>query len=586
MASARGLDRRTLDKVGRRLQRLQKLCENPRLGLRNSPPYLPELVPDTLGHLRLVWGSRGAAAAASDEAEYLGLLLRHLLDKADRAVLLFKDGREKMFDENSSHRRNLTKLSLIFSHMLSELRSLFPGGHFQGDTYRLTKSDAAEFWRRAFGSRCVVPWSSFKQQLRQVHSFEEGMESMALKSTLDLTCNEHISIFEFDIFTLLFQPWSTLLRNWNHLAVTHPGYMAFLTYDQVKSRLEKYSNRPGSYIYRLSCTRMGQWAIGHVTEDGSIVQTIPHNTPLYQALVQGYREGVYLYPDGRDINPDLSCLCESVNKGRIKVTQEQYELYCEMGSSFQLCKICTERDKNVRIEPCGHLMCQPCLHAWQKSDSHSCPFCRCDIRGTELIAIDPFNPPSNGRAGQSAEQGDEDEDEDDEDDLEDVDQVMEELALMKKAGSISGSHPGCTTPTLPVRPPLLPPRPSAPDMSLQYGRDRDPHGVATLRERQQHSLSDMVFSHCQERSSSEDEDSGSSTPPQRGAGSSWDTLDPARAGHPGGRRAALQRGQGEVCGGAAEGGIRPEGGGQGPVHRCRRRGAGQRDSAVILCAGL
>lgn len=43
----------------------------------------------------------------------------------------------------------------------------------------------------------------------------------------------------------LFQPWSTLLRNWQILAVTHPGYVAFLTYDEVKARLQKYINKPG-----------------------------------------------------------------------------------------------------------------------------------------------------------------------------------------------------------------------------------------------------------------------------------------------------------------------------------------------------
>lgn len=45
--------------------------------------------------------------------------------------------------------------------------------------------------------------------------------------------------------------------------------------------------------------------------------------------------------------------------------QEQYELYCEMGSTFQLCKICAENDKDVKIEPCGHLMCTYCLTSWQ-----------------------------------------------------------------------------------------------------------------------------------------------------------------------------------------------------------------------------
>ena len=50
---------------------------------------------------------------------------------------------------------------------------------------------------------------------------------------------------------------------------------------------------------------------------------------------------------------------------RPQVTQEQYELYCDMGSTFQLCKICAENDKDIKIEPCGHLLCTPCLQSWQ-----------------------------------------------------------------------------------------------------------------------------------------------------------------------------------------------------------------------------
>ena len=38
-----------------------------------------------------------------------------------------------------------------------------------------------------------------------------------------------------------------------------------------------------SYVFRLSCTRLGQWAIGYVTSDGNILQTIPqvNLSPLY-----------------------------------------------------------------------------------------------------------------------------------------------------------------------------------------------------------------------------------------------------------------------------------------------------------------
>ena len=38
--------------------------------------------------------------------------------------------------------------------------------------------------------------------------------------------------------------------------------------------------------------RLGQWAIGYVTADGNILQTIPQNKSLCQALLDGSREGL------------------------------------------------------------------------------------------------------------------------------------------------------------------------------------------------------------------------------------------------------------------------------------------------------
>jgi len=49
-----------------------------------------------------------------------------------------------------------------------------------------------------------------------------------------------------------------------------------------------------SYIYRLSCTRLGQWAIGYVTSDRQILQTIPQNKSLAQALVDGQKDGLFV----------------------------------------------------------------------------------------------------------------------------------------------------------------------------------------------------------------------------------------------------------------------------------------------------
>ncbi|XP_044138286.1 E3 ubiquitin-protein ligase CBL [Bufo gargarizans] len=392
------VDRKTVEKCWKLMDKVVRLCQNQRLALKNSPPYILDLLPDTYQHLRTIMSRYEGKMEILGENEYFRVFMENLLKKTKQTISLFKEGKERMYEENSQPRRNLTKLSLIFSHMLAELKGIFPNGLFQGDNFRITKADAADFWRKAFGEKTIVPWKIFRHALHDVHPISSGLEAMALKSTIDLTCNDYISVFEFDIFTRLFQPWSSLLRNWNSLAVTHPGYMAFLTYDEVKARLQKFIHKPGSYIFRLSCTRLGQWAIGYVTGDGNILQTIPHNKPLFQALIDGFREGFYLFPDGRNQNPDLTGLCEPTPQDHIKVTQEQYELYCEMGSTFQLCKICAENDKDVKIEPCGHLMCTLCLTSWQESEGQGCPFCRCEIKGTEPIVVDPFDPRCGGMA--------------------------------------------------------------------------------------------------------------------------------------------------------------------------------------------
>ncbi|EDV96697.1 GH15065 [Drosophila grimshawi] len=406
-------DKKTLEKTWKLMDKVVKLCQQSKMNLKNSPPFILDILPDTYQRLRLIYSKNEDQMHLLHANEHFNVFINNLMRKCKQAIKLFKEGKEKMFDENSHYRRNLTKLSLVFSHMLSELKAIFPNGVFAGDQFRITKADAADFWKGNFGNSTLVPWKIFRQELNKVHPISSGLEAMALKTTIDLTCNDYISNFEFDVFTRLFQPWVTLLRNWQILAVTHPGYVAFLTYDEVKARLQRYIHKAGSYVFRLSCTRLGQWAIGYVTADGEILQTIPQNKSLCQALLDGHREGFYLYPDGQAYNPDLSSAVQSPTEDHITVTQEQYELYCEMGSTFQLCKICAENDKDIRIEPCGHLLCTPCLTAWQvDSEGQGCPFCRAEIKGTEQIVVDAFDPRKqhnrNATNGRQLQQDDDD----------------------------------------------------------------------------------------------------------------------------------------------------------------------------------
>ncbi|KAK1330098.1 hypothetical protein QTO34_010284 [Cnephaeus nilssonii] len=402
-----GGEPRSLSRAVRLLQRLQEQCGDPRLS--SNPPSLRDVLPRTAQLLREVAHARRAAGGGGPEspggaADFLVLYLANLEAKSRQVAALLpprgqRSASDELFREGSMLRRQLAKLALIFSHMYSELSALFPGGKYCGHTYRLTKTAAHTFWREHCGARCVLPWAEFEALLCTCHPVESGSTALALRSTIDLTCSGHVSIFEFDIFTRLFQPWPTLLKNWELLAVNHPGYMAFLTYDEVCARLQAYRDKPGSYIFRPSCTRLGQWAIGHVSSDGSILQTIPDNKPLFKALLKGQKEGFYLYPDGKNHNPDLTELCHMEPHQLIHVSEEQLQLYWAMNSTFELCKICAESNKDVKIEPCGHLLCSRCLAAWQQSDSQTCPFCRSQIKGREVVSIhQPQGRPAEARA--------------------------------------------------------------------------------------------------------------------------------------------------------------------------------------------
>ncbi|CEF59378.1 E3 ubiquitin-protein ligase CBL-B [Strongyloides ratti] len=385
-------DAKVFDKTFRLLDNVFKLCQKPKLKLKPSPPNILEIIPDIYKHLNLILKENPSAYS---EILYLRLYMTNLDNKCKGIIKLLKDSKDDIYDEESVSRLSLTKKVLSFSHMYYELIALSPEGKLSSKSFRITKQEASQFWYNNFGDLIIVPWNQFENLLKKVHIFSDNSnESNSLKKTMDLTSNCHISQFEFDVFTRLFQPWDKLLDNWRVLAVKHPAYVSFLTYDQVKSRLEKFINKPGSYVFRLSCTRLGHWAIGYVAPDGKIYQTIPNNKSLVKALVDGYREGFYRYPNGEDYNPDLTKELETSNSGKtVHVTQEQFEIYCSIGSTFEMCKICDENDKDVRLEPCGHLICKTCLTSWQEVTTgiKNCPFCRCEIKGIEEIVIRKYS---------------------------------------------------------------------------------------------------------------------------------------------------------------------------------------------------
>ncbi|ESN90703.1 hypothetical protein HELRODRAFT_156201 [Helobdella robusta] len=219
---------------------------NSKLNLKNSPPFILDILPDMIQHLKLIHACNDDHTLQA--IEYYTVFMDNLSKKLKSGLELFKFNKDRMSVENSENRKSLIKLSLIFSHMLFELKAIFPGGQYIGRNFRVTKNDADEWWKSAFQDKIIIQWKQFRQSFSEVHRIDSAIEWVALKSTIDLTLNDHISIFEFDVFTRLFQPWRTLLSNWNLLAVNHPAYVAFLTYDEVKAKLQSYVDRPGRYL--------------------------------------------------------------------------------------------------------------------------------------------------------------------------------------------------------------------------------------------------------------------------------------------------------------------------------------------------
>lgn len=102
--------------------------------------------------------------------------------------------------------------------------------------------------------------------------------------------------------------------------------------------------------------RPGQWAIGFVNPYGLVLQALPTTKSLYQALIDGAADGSYRYPLGQENNIDPREHMPIGADQRIQVSREDHEIYMKMDSTFEVCKICHSGRKNLRMEPCQHLI--------------------------------------------------------------------------------------------------------------------------------------------------------------------------------------------------------------------------------------
>ncbi|KAL8173616.1 UNVERIFIED_CONTAM: hypothetical protein K2H54_010306 [Gekko kuhli] len=78
-----------------------RLCQSPKLALKNSPPYILDLLPDTYQHLRTILSRYEGKMETLGENEYFRVFMENLMKKTKQTISLFKEGKERMYEENS-----------------------------------------------------------------------------------------------------------------------------------------------------------------------------------------------------------------------------------------------------------------------------------------------------------------------------------------------------------------------------------------------------------------------------------------------------------------------------------------------------
>lgn len=195
------IDKKLFDRLNKLADKVHKYCQCERMKLVNSPPYIIDIIPDICQMLAIIQSTYENKMHVLNNIEYFNVFSRNLLDKLTKLVDLFKQAGKRIYDETSDERARLTKYTLILSHMLAEIKSMFPKDVYEGQSFRIAKQDAADFWRASFKDKAIVTWDEFERKLNTVHKISTKMESVQLRRTVQLTESSYVSIFEFDIFT-------------------------------------------------------------------------------------------------------------------------------------------------------------------------------------------------------------------------------------------------------------------------------------------------------------------------------------------------------------------------------------------------
>ena len=194
------IEKKHFERIYKLVDKIVRYCQSDRMNLINSPPYILDILPDINQTFVSIYSAYENKLHLLTDIEYFGVLISNCMEKFEYVVDLFKTAGKRMYEETSAERQRLTKMTLIFSHMLADMKSIFPKGIYEGQIFRIAKKDAADFWKNNFGDRVIVSWPEFESKLNLVHEIRCDYEAAQLRRTIQLTETKYVSIFEFDVF--------------------------------------------------------------------------------------------------------------------------------------------------------------------------------------------------------------------------------------------------------------------------------------------------------------------------------------------------------------------------------------------------
>nr|XP_027194627.1 E3 ubiquitin-protein ligase CBL-like [Dermatophagoides pteronyssinus] len=95
------VDRRNFEKTYKNMNKVVKLCQHSRMNLKNSPPFILDILPETFQHLTTVYSKHEDRLNILDENEYFRIFLENLNKKCKQDPNTWIESLHSLPDNNN-----------------------------------------------------------------------------------------------------------------------------------------------------------------------------------------------------------------------------------------------------------------------------------------------------------------------------------------------------------------------------------------------------------------------------------------------------------------------------------------------------